>query len=64
MLDRSVRFEGAVEPALTDRKVDRPIRLQEDEFLETVSRAVLREIRGGFLNNWIVIGGIFNDLMK
>ena len=41
------QLEGAGGPARTGRATETPTRLEDGDFVEAVSRAVLREIEGG-----------------
>jgi len=45
----STSFDGPDGPARTGRTLERPARLEEGDRVEAVSRAVLRELEGGFL---------------
>ena len=56
----STPFDGPDGPARTGRTLERPARLEEGDMVEAVSRAVLRELEGGFLlpNGHPIIMGI------
>ena len=45
--EESTRFEGAKGPARAGRTLQRPAQLEDEDFVEAVSRAVLRELEGG-----------------
>jgi hypothetical protein len=50
------RLEGSGEPDRTGRATETPTRLEDGDFVEAVSRAVLREIEGGSIEGFIILG--------
>ena len=46
----STRFEGPEGPARDGRTLQPPDQLEDEDFVEAVSRAVLRELEGGSVN--------------
>ena len=44
------RLEGSRGPARAGRATETPTRLEDGELVEAISRAVLRELEGGFIN--------------
>ena len=47
----STPFDGPDGPARTGCTLERPARLEEGDMVEAVSRAILRELEGGFLSS-------------